>query len=284
MSTILPIADTAEMRRQALALAGRHRRAMIGVVVLHALAAATGLVGPPLLGSLVQGLQTSIDTAEIDRVVAILAVFLVAQTVLTFFARRSSFVLSERMFAELRDDFMRRVLALPLSTVERAGIGDLVSRTTADVDALARTIRFAIPETSIACVTALLVVVAAVWVSPIAALPCLVGVPILSSARAGTSATRRAATSGSAPRTPRSRARPVRRSTAAAPSSRSASPASAPAGSTPTSPTPTRRSASRSGCARSGSRPSTSPTCCRSSRRSPGAAGSSRRATPRSAR
>ena len=111
--------------------------------------------------------------------VAILAVFLVAQTILTFFARRSSFVLSERMFAELRDDFMRRVLALPLSTVERAGIGDLVSRTTADVDALARTIRFAIPETSIACVTALLVVIAAVWVSPIAALPCLVGVPIL---------------------------------------------------------------------------------------------------------
>ena len=83
------------------------------------------------------------------------------------------------MFAELRDDFMRRVLALPLSTVERAGIGDLVSRTTADVDALARTIRFAIPETSIACVTALLVVAAAVWVSPIAALPCLVGAPIL---------------------------------------------------------------------------------------------------------
>ena len=101
----------------------------------------------------------------------ILAVFLVAQTVLTFFARRASFVLSEQMFAELRDDFMRRVLALPLSTVERAGIGDLVSRTTADVDALARTIRFAIPETSIACVTALLVVGAAVWVSPIAALP-----------------------------------------------------------------------------------------------------------------
>ena len=83
------------------------------------------------------------------------------------------------MFAELRDDFMRRVLALPLSTVERAGIGDLVSRTTADVDALARTIRFAIPETSIACVTALLVVAAAVWVSPIAALPCIVGAPIL---------------------------------------------------------------------------------------------------------
>ena len=179
MSTLLPIATTPEMRKQALALAGRHRRAMIGVVLLHALAAGAGLVGPPLLGSLVQGLQTGIDTEEIDRVVLLLAVFLVAQTILTFFARRSSFVLSEQMFAELREDFMKRVLALPLSTVERAGIGDLVSRTTADIDALARTIRFAIPETSIACVTALLVVVAAVWVSPIAALPCIVGVPIL---------------------------------------------------------------------------------------------------------
>ena len=80
------------------------------------------------------------------RLVLVLAAFLVAQTVLTWFARRASFVLSEKMFAELREDFMRRVLALPLSTVERAGTGDLVSRTTADVDALARTVRFASPR------------------------------------------------------------------------------------------------------------------------------------------
>ena len=179
MSTLLPIAGPAEMRKQAALLAGRHRRSLLGVVGLHGLAAATGLAGPPLLGSLVQSIQTGLGNARIDRVVGILAVFLVAQTILTWFARRASFVLSERMFAELRDDFMRRVLALPLSTVERAGIGDLVSRTTADVDALARTIRFAIPETTIACVTALLVVAAAVWVSPVAALPCIVGAPIL---------------------------------------------------------------------------------------------------------
>ena len=48
---------------------------------------------------------------------------------------------------------MRQVLALPLSVVERAGTGDLVSRTTADVDTLARTVRFAIPETLISAVT-----------------------------------------------------------------------------------------------------------------------------------
>ena len=74
---------------------------------------------------------------------------------------------------------MRRVLALPLSTVERAGTGDLVSRTTADVDALARTIRFAIPETLIAALTTVLTVAAAVWVSPAAALALVAGAPAI---------------------------------------------------------------------------------------------------------
>src|SRR6478736_7909662 len=179
MSNLLPIADGPELRLQAKQLARRHRKALIGTVLLHASAAATGLAGPPILGGLVQSVQHGTTAAHVNQMIYLLFAFLLAQTALTFFARRASFVLSEKMFAELREDFMRRVLALPLSTVERAGTGDLISRTTADVDALARTIRFAIPETSIACVTALLVVAAAVWVSPIAALPCLVGAPIL---------------------------------------------------------------------------------------------------------
>jgi ABC-type multidrug transport system fused ATPase/permease subunit len=149
------------------------------MVGLHAAAAAAGLAGPPLLGKMVQSVEQGTTRRHIDVLVLVLAAALVAQTLLTFFARLASFVLSEKMFAELREDFMLRVLALPLSTVERAGTGDLVSRTTADVDALARTVRFAIPETLIAAVTTFLTVVAAVWVSPIAALPCIAGVPVL---------------------------------------------------------------------------------------------------------
>ena len=179
MSELLPIANGPELREQARLLGGRHRRALIGVVGLHAAAAAAGLAGPPLLGKLVESVQGGTTRAFIDKLVLLLAAFLLAQTILTFLARRASFVLSEQMFAELREDFMRRVLALPLSTVERAGTGDLISRTTADVDSLARTIRFAVPETLIAAVTTLLTVAAAVWVSPIAALPCIAGVPVL---------------------------------------------------------------------------------------------------------
>ncbi len=179
MSNLLPIAAGEELREQARLLARRHRFGLIVVVFLHASAATAGLAGPPLLGRLVQSVQDGTTTGYVDKVIAILAGALIVQTVLTWFARRASFVLSETMFAELREDFMRRVLALPLSTVERAGTGDLVSRTTADIDALTRTIRFAIPETLIAAVTALLTVAAAVWVSPLAALPCLTGVPVL---------------------------------------------------------------------------------------------------------
>ena len=179
MSELLPIAEGSELRAQARSLGRRHRRALAGMVGLHAAAAAAGLAGPPLIGELVESVENGTTRAYVDKIVLILAGFLVAQTALTWLARRASFVLSEKIFAELREDFMRRVLALPLSTVERAGTGDLVSRTTADVDTLARTIRFAVPETLIAAVTTILTVAAAVWVSPIAALPCIAGVPAL---------------------------------------------------------------------------------------------------------
>jgi ABC-type multidrug transport system fused ATPase/permease subunit len=179
VSELLPIADGPELRGQARVLARRHRRALLGTVGQHAAAATAGLAGPPLLGKLVESVEGGTTQGFVDRIVLLLAVFLVVQTILTWFARRASFVLAEKMFAELREDFMRRVLGLPLSTVERAGTGDLVSRTTADVDSLARTIRFAVPETLIAAITTVLTVAAAVWVNPIAAIPCIAGVPAL---------------------------------------------------------------------------------------------------------
>ena len=80
-------------------------------------------------------------------------VFVVVQAVLIRFATLASARLGERVLAELREDFVDRVLAIPLSTVERAGTGDLLTRTSRDVDALSHSVRFAVPETLIALVT-----------------------------------------------------------------------------------------------------------------------------------
>ncbi len=49
----LPVADPTMLREHTLALLRHHRRALGGVLVLHALAALAGLAGPWLLGRIV---------------------------------------------------------------------------------------------------------------------------------------------------------------------------------------------------------------------------------------
>jgi ABC-type multidrug transport system fused ATPase/permease subunit len=101
----------------------------------------------------------------------------VAQTILTWAARRSAFILGETVFAQLREQFVGRAVNLPLSTVERAGTGDLVARTTNDVEALSHVVRFGIPSLFVAAMTVSMTVVAALLTSPVATLPILLGVP-----------------------------------------------------------------------------------------------------------
>lgn len=72
------------------------------------------------------------------------------------------------------------MLELPLSTVERAGTGELVSRTTNDVDALSYAVRFGVPATLVAAVTSLLTLGAAFLVNPLVALSLLITLPLLS--------------------------------------------------------------------------------------------------------
>ncbi|MDQ1629254.1 MAG: hypothetical protein QOI54_2998, partial [Actinomycetota bacterium] len=175
----LPVASGGQVRAKAREIFREHRSAVIGMLVLHALAALAAVVGPRLLGSLVQSVRDGTTMGHADRLTLLLAASLVAQTLLTFVARRQSFVLGETVFAELREGFLGRVLQLPLSTVERAGTGDLVTRSTGDVEALARTVRFAVPEVLVALVTVVLTAVAAFLTDALVALPLLMGAPLI---------------------------------------------------------------------------------------------------------
>lgn len=176
----LPVATSGEVRVEARRLFREHRRPMTIVLTLHGLAALAGLVGPPVLGRLVQEVSDRrLTLGDANRFALLLAGAVVAQTVLTRFARYTSFVLGERVFAQLREEFVGRVLGLPLSTVERAGTGDLISRTTNDIDALAETVRFAVPAVLVAGVTTVLTVGATLAAGPLVALPVFVGVPLL---------------------------------------------------------------------------------------------------------
>lgn len=183
MSAALPIATPAQVRDEARNLFRRHRSALTGALTLHLLAAAAGLAGPLLLGRIIDTVSAanpgSGAGSRVDVLAAVLAGFIVLQAILTRQAIKQSLVLGEGVFAQLREAFIARVLALPLSTVERAGTGDLVARTTGDIDALSRTVRFAVPEILVAVVTTVLTLGAAVVAGPLVAVGAIVGAPLL---------------------------------------------------------------------------------------------------------
>ncbi len=176
---ILPVADQAQVRAYARRLTLKYPRELTLALGLHALAAVAGLAAPRLLGGLVEAVKDGTDTVNVDTVALAIAGFVVAQAILVRFAVYASSQLGEKVLAELREDFVDKILALPLSTVERAGSGDLLTRTSRDVDALSRSVRHAVPETLIAIVTGAFMVGAVLVVGPILAVPSLLAVPLL---------------------------------------------------------------------------------------------------------
>jgi ABC-type multidrug transport system fused ATPase/permease subunit len=175
---ILPVADRKQVRAYARRLTLRYPRQLTIALTLHGLAAVAGLVVPWQLGGLVQDVQYGAEV-NVAVVAAAIGGFLLLQGALMRFAVLASAKLGEKVLAELREEFVDRVLGLPLSTVERAGAGDLITRTSRDVDSLSRTVRKAVPETLIALVTFLITVGALFLVSPLLMLPMLIAGPVI---------------------------------------------------------------------------------------------------------
>ena len=176
----LPVATSVQVRARARALARRHRGRLALAVGLHAAAALAGLAGPALLGLLVDEVSGGTTAGRVDQIALAVLAALVAQVVLYRVGRLASYALGERVLAELREEFLDGVLGLPLGTVEAAGTGDLIARSTSDVEHVAEVVRFGVPETLIAVVTGTLTIAAAVAVSPWITLPSvLIVLPLL---------------------------------------------------------------------------------------------------------
>ena len=176
---VLPVATTRQVVDYAGILLRRYPKSITLAVVLNVAAALAALAGPRLLGDLVEAVERGTTLDHVDGIIALLAVFLLAQTILTRYARYVSFVLGEEILAEMREDFVENTLALPVGVVESAGSGDLLTRTSRDVNQLGWSVRYALPEWSIAVLTALMTFSAALLVGWWVAIPCLLGVPPL---------------------------------------------------------------------------------------------------------
>jgi ABC-type multidrug transport system fused ATPase/permease subunit len=176
----LPVADTATVRTYAKRLIRQHRTKLVRMLSLYALAAFMALIPAYIIGAITNfAADHQLTAHRITLYVGILFVSSILYAGLSFLARRRSYLLGETVFAQLREEFLESVLALPLVEVERAGTGDLLSRTTNDIEALSRTVRFAMPEWLVAVVQALLTLIAMTIVSPLATVASLVSLPIL---------------------------------------------------------------------------------------------------------
>ncbi|TGN81721.1 ABC transporter ATP-binding protein [Streptomyces bauhiniae] len=162
----LPVADRGTVRRAAARLVRADGRAFAAALALNALAAGAGIVGPWLVGRIVDDVRAGRGTGAVDRLALWILLCALAQLVLARWARYVAHRFGERTLARVRETFVERLLGLPASVVERAGTGDLTARGTADVATVGTTLRDIGPELLVYAVQALFVLGAVFVLSP----------------------------------------------------------------------------------------------------------------------
>jgi ATP-binding cassette subfamily C protein len=148
----LPTASAAETRRavrvRLVSMGGP--AALTSFVLLGASVA--GLAVPRLLGGVVDAvLDGSADTLR-WLVLGLLAA-VIGQALLTGAATTLVASTGERFLASLREEVVDRSLEQPLEVVEAAGVGDLVSRVSGDVEATSDAVRVALPAFTISALS-----------------------------------------------------------------------------------------------------------------------------------
>ncbi|MFC0849706.1 ABC transporter ATP-binding protein [Streptomyces noboritoensis] len=178
-ATTLPVGTPATVRAYVGQLLRRHRKAFALLIGVNAIAVISSMVGPYLLGGIVEDLSDDVQDLHLGRTAALFAGALVVQTVFVRLVRLRGGMLGEEMLADLREDFLVRSVGLPPGVLERAGTGDLLSRITTDIDRLANAMREAVPQLAIGVVWALLLMGALGVTAPPLALAVLVALPLL---------------------------------------------------------------------------------------------------------
>lgn len=141
--TTLPVASRRDVRRTTRELLLSRPGEFAVALLAYAAAIAAGLVGPYLLGRLVDEVQNG--KGEILPFVGAMFVALLAQAVLLYVATWLSTRLAERIAAELRERFIDNLMATPLARIESVPVGDLVTRSTRDVSSVVQVAGQAVP-------------------------------------------------------------------------------------------------------------------------------------------
>lgn len=175
----LPLADAKFIWHSLKGLIGQFKREFSVVIALQLGASLAAVVLPWILGDLIDAIGTGTTASYIVRSLAICLAFVLIGAILSYFAEYRARVMGESVFAVLREQLVETVTSLPLSTVESAGTGDLLGRTTRDVERVQFTVRMGISSILVLTVTIVVTVAAAIMTSPLLSVGLLIPIPFI---------------------------------------------------------------------------------------------------------
>ncbi|MHC5908992.1 ABC transporter transmembrane domain-containing protein, partial [Streptomyces sp. S6] len=175
----LPAGSPATVRAYVHELVRRHRTAFLVLVVVNVVATVASMVGPWLLGDLVERVSAGDRELRLGFTVTLFTLALGVQAVFVHQMRLRGAMLGEQMLADLREDFLVRSVRLPPGVLERAGTGDLLSRITTDIDRLDNAMREAVPQLIIGVLWSALLLGGLVVTAPQLAAAVLLALPLL---------------------------------------------------------------------------------------------------------
>ncbi|GDX22787.1 multidrug ABC transporter ATP-binding protein [Actinomycetes bacterium] len=175
----LPIATERTVNREMWSLLLANKNGFIWVAIFQLFTTIAALIPPRAFGNLLERLKTDPQNVVLSKTIIIVITALIIQTLLVYLTKVRASILGEFVLSSLRERFIERAVQLPPNVVERAGSGELLTRTTTDIDKVTWAVRDAVPIITICLVQILGISVAIAFTAPIFFAAIFIGIPFL---------------------------------------------------------------------------------------------------------
>ncbi|MEU1229900.1 ABC transporter ATP-binding protein [Streptomyces sp. NPDC005828] len=160
------------------------RARLLAVLAAGAAAVSLSVLGPLLLGRATDLVITGatgpagVDFAAVGRILALSVVVVTGSSALTWVQLRIATTVVQRAGHRLRAQAQRKLARLPLTYLDGQPRGEVLSRTTNDIDNITQTLQQAFSQMTRALLTLVGVLLMMFWISPVLALVALATVPV----------------------------------------------------------------------------------------------------------
>lgn len=175
----LPIASEATVNKHMWSLLWSHKKGFMWVALLQLLTTGAALIPPRAFGGLLENLKDRPDATAVTNTVYIVIAALILQSIFVYFTKVRASILGEFVLSSLRERFVTRVIELPPNVVERAGAGELLTRTTTDIDHITWAVRDAVPVITICLVSIFGISTAIAIAAPLFLTAVFIGIPLV---------------------------------------------------------------------------------------------------------